>query len=191
VDIWTASVKWTFPSGAPIEQEPLVVDQDIYTINTAGNLFLLDPATGEARWSSATPGGRVMAVSGSKIYLRSDDLDLMVLDRATGRQLISPSDSLLRAGLDLRSFEHTIVNRFNDRLYFASKSGMVVCLREVGQRTPRLNRDPKALPFAYVPPEGITTTPPPAPAAEPSTEAKPDAAADAAPAAEKKEEEPK
>src|SRR5206468_1887248 len=42
VDLLTADVLWTFPSGAPIFQEPLVADQDIYTVNTAGNLTLLN-----------------------------------------------------------------------------------------------------------------------------------------------------
>ncbi len=56
VDLLTAKVLWTFPSGAPIEQEPMVADQDIYTVNTAGNLSLIDPATGEPRWTTADPG---------------------------------------------------------------------------------------------------------------------------------------
>jgi outer membrane protein assembly factor BamB len=176
LDIFTATIKWVFPSGAPFTQEPLVCDADIIAINNAGNVFHLDPNDGKVRWSAPTPGGHLMAVSGGKVYLRSDNLDLLVLDRATGRQVISPSDSLLRAGLDLRSFGHTVVNRFNDRLYFASDSGMIVCLREIGQPKPRPNRDPKALPFAYIPVEGIVATPPPVPSADPAaTDAKPDA----------------
>jgi hypothetical protein len=43
---------------------------------------------------------------------------------------------------------------------------LVLCLREIGATEPRLLRDPKALPFGYIPPEGIKPTPPPVPAAE-------------------------
>jgi outer membrane protein assembly factor BamB len=59
VDLFTAKVFWTFPSAAPILQEPSVCDQDIYVINSAGNLSSLDPATGVPRWTTWTAGGQV------------------------------------------------------------------------------------------------------------------------------------
>src|SRR5262249_47996695 len=68
IDLFTAKVLWTFPSGAPIEQEPLVSDEDIYVINTAGNLTLLDPASGVPRWTTSTQGGQLVAVTTSKVY---------------------------------------------------------------------------------------------------------------------------
>ena len=74
-----------------------------------------------------------------------------------------------------------MLNRFDDRMYFATDSGMVVCLREIGATQPDLLRDPKALPFGYIPPEGIKKTPPPVP--EGDTPAAPGAEPkDAAPA---------
>jgi outer membrane protein assembly factor BamB len=170
VDLFTAKVSWTFPSGAPIEQEPLVSDQDVYVINTAGNLSLLDPSTGEPRWTDSTHGGRLVAISGSKVYLRSYNLDLFVVDRKSGTTLADPSETLLRAGLNLREYDLNIVNRFNDRLYFATPSGMIICLREAAQVQPRPLKDPKALPFGYIPPEGIKLTPPAPPGAEPKIE---------------------
>ncbi len=51
-----------------------------------------------------------------------------------------------RAGVNLREFGLSMLNRFDDRMYFATDSGMVVCLREIGATQPRLLRDPKALP---------------------------------------------
>ena len=123
VDLLTAKVVWTFPSGAPIEQEPMVADQDIYTINTAGNMSLLDPENGEPRWTRPTQGGRLAAVSETKLYLRSYNLDLFVMDRKTGRTLVDPGETHIRAGLNLREYDLDIVNRFNDRLYFATVVG--------------------------------------------------------------------
>ena len=99
------------------------------------------------------------------------------MDRKTGRMVVDPGETHLRAGLNLRDYDLDIVNRFNDRLYFATSSGLIVCLRETGQPQPRLLRDPKALPFGYVPPEGIKQTPPAAPAAEPGAEPKNEPAA--------------
>ena len=80
--------------------------------------------------------------------------------------LVDPGETHVRAGLNLREFDLDIVNRFNDRMYFATSSGLIVCLRETGHPQPRLLRDPNSLPFGYVPPEGVKETPPPAPAAE-------------------------
>jgi outer membrane protein assembly factor BamB len=164
-DLLTAQMLWTFPSGAPIQQEPLVADQDVYVINTAGNLSSLDPVRGTPRWTIPTQGGPMVSISGSKIYLRSYNNDLFAVDRATGRMVIDPSASHLRAGLNLREYDQDITNRFNDRLYFATSSGMILCLREVGQPQPRPLKDPKAPPFGYVPPEGLKQTPPTPPSA--------------------------
>jgi len=170
VDLFTAKVFWTFPSAAPILQEPLVSDQDIYVINSAGNLSSLDPATGVPRWTTWTQGGRLAAITATKVYLRSYDLDLFIIDRKTGRTLVNPGETHLRAGLDLRDYDLNIVNRYNDRMYFATESGMIVCIREAGQAQPRPLKDPKAPPFGYIPREGIKDTPPPAPGAEPKIE---------------------
>lgn len=182
VDLLTAKVIWTFPSGAPIEQEPMVADQDIYTVNTAGNMSLIDPATGEPKWTRPTQGGRLAAVSASKVYLRSYNLDLFVMDRKTGQTLVDPGETHTRIGLNLREYDLDIVNRFNDRLYFGTASGLIISLRETGQPHPRMLRDPKAQPFGYVPPEGLKPTPPPAPAAEPDAAAKNESEEQPAPA---------
>ncbi len=176
VDLLTAKLLWTFASGAPIEQEPLVADQDIFVVNTAGFLSLLDPETGTPRWTISTQGGQLTAVSAKKVYLRSYNLDLFLIDRATGKTLADPGETHVRAGLNLREFDMSVVNRFDDRLYFATSSGLIVACREPGQVKPRLLRDPKARPFGYVPPEGLKITP----AGEPTTVGP--VAADVAPA---------
>jgi outer membrane protein assembly factor BamB len=165
VDLLAAKVIWTFPSGAPIEQEPMVADQDIYTINTAGNLSQIDPANGQPRWTQSTQGGRLAAASGTKLYLRSYNLDLFVMDRKTGQTLVDPGETHARIGLNLREYDLDVVNRFHDRLYFATSSGLIVSFRERENQRPRLLRDPKSRPFGYVPPEGLKPTPPPVPAA--------------------------
>jgi outer membrane protein assembly factor BamB len=182
VDLLTSKVAFTFPSGAPIEQEPMVADQDIYVVNTAGNMSLIDPETGEPKWTQRTQGGRLAAASANKLYLRSYNLDLFVMDRKTGQMLVDPGETHTRIGLNLRGYDLDVVNRFHDRLYFATSSGLIVCLRETGQAQPRLLSDPKAHPFGYVPPEGLKATPPLVPAAPPK-----EGADEAAPADKEKE----
>ena len=166
IDLLTAKVKWIFPSGAPIVQEPLVAGEDIFVVNTAGNISLIAPEDGSPKWTTSTHDGRLVAVGESKVYLRSSDLDLFTIDRASGKMLSDPVATYQRAGLDLREYPLSLTNRANDRLYLATPSGLIVCIREIGQTEPRLLRDPKALPFGFIPPEGIEETPPRQPAAE-------------------------
>jgi outer membrane protein assembly factor BamB len=184
IDILTGESVWTFPSGAPIEHEPVVADQDVFVLNLAGSMSLLDPTSGTPRWTTATQGKRVAAVSATKLYVRTQNLDLFVMDRATGRITVEPSEARLRAGLNLRDYDLDFYNRFDDRLYFATKSGMVICLSEIGQSQPRPLRDPKSQPFGYIPPEGIKLTPPVPPAAEPGAEPAAEPRAEQPPAAE-------
>jgi hypothetical protein len=190
VDLFSASAVWTFPSGAPIDQSPLVADEDIFVVNTAGIFSALRPIDGVPRWTISTHGGRLVSISGNKVYLRSYDLDLFVVDRQTGRTLIDPGESHLRAGLNLREYPLNVVNRDNDRMYFATPSGLIICLREAGLPQPRLVRDPNAQPFGYIPPEGLKSlTPPPTPSATPETGAEP--AAQPKPEAEEDMDKPK
>jgi outer membrane protein assembly factor BamB len=166
VDLWTSETNWSFPSGAAVDQEPLVTDEDAYVVNSAGALSALEIKTGLARWTTSTHGGRLLAISGTRVYLESADEDLFIVDRRTGEMVADPRATLQRAGVNLREFSIGITNHLNDRLFVGTPSGLVVCLREVGQVKPRLLRETKAKPFGYIPPEGINlapaSTPPPA-----------------------------
>jgi outer membrane protein assembly factor BamB len=166
VDILTAKVLWTYPSGAPIEQEPLVADNDVFVVNKSGLMISVDTNTGSPRWLTSTQGGRLLAVGAKRVYLESVDDDLFVIDRATGQMVADPRATYERIGLNLRPYEFGPTNRLNDRIYFGTSCGMIVCLREIGQSRPRMLRDPRSLPFGYIPREGIQLTPPAPPPAE-------------------------
>lgn len=155
VDLWTAETKWSFPSGAPVRQEPLVAGEDVYVANDAGLLTAIDGNSGLQRWSTSTHGGRLISVSEKRVYLESHDEDLFIVDRASGQIVADPRATLSRAGVNIRDYSLGITNNLNDRLYFATNSGLIICLRETGQVNPRPIRDPKAPPFGYVPAGGI------------------------------------
>jgi hypothetical protein len=129
----------------------------------------------------------LIAVSGTRVYLESHDEDLFIVDRATGRIVASPEATFHRACLNLRDYDLGPTNSLDDRLYFGTRSGLIICLREIGQFAPRPLRDPKTPPFGYVPPEGIELKPAiqPPPVETPPVEAPPAEAppAEAAPVA--------
>ena len=155
VDLFTGDSKWPpVATGSPVEQEPLVSDDDIYVVNDEGYLISINVNDGLPKWSISTLGGRLLSVSATKIYLESHDEDLFVVDRASGKIVYDPATTYQRSGINLRGYDLGPTNRFDDRLYFGTTHGLIICVREIAQIKPRLIRDPKAKPFGYIPPEG-------------------------------------
>jgi outer membrane protein assembly factor BamB len=182
VDLFTGETKWNYPSGAPIEQEPLVAGDDVFVVNREGILASINANSGELNWQISTLGGPLLGVTTKRVYLESRDGDLFIVDRATGQMLFDPRATHERAGVNIREFHLGPTNRLNDRIYIASKSGMLTCLRETGAVRPVPLRDPKLQPFGYIPPEGYPDRPviPPAPIANPDEpKPKPEAEAEA------------
>ena len=178
VDLYTADTRWNVPTGAPVIQEPLVAqpragekDHDAYVVNAAGTLLSLDPETGTTRWTQSTGGGTFLAIGKDRIYLVTAYRDLFVVSRANGAILFSPRDTFERAGLNLRDYTVSLTNSHNDRVYVATPSGSLLCLREAGQFIPRELRDPKVPRFGVLP-EGAAPAAAPAAAEAPPAEEK-------------------
>jgi outer membrane protein assembly factor BamB len=180
VDLFTGETKWNYPTGAPVEQEPLVAGDEVFVVNREGILASINALNGEANWQISTLGGPLLGVTANRVYLESRDGDLFIVDRSTGQMLFDPRATHERAGVNIREFQLGPTNRLNDRIYIASKSGMLTCLRETGAVRPAPLRDPKLKPFGYIPPEGYPDRPviPPAPIPNPE-QPKPEAAAEA------------
>ena len=154
VDLFTANQKWVFPTGSPALQEPLISDSDVYVVNERGILTSLDVESGKPRWSVPTLGGPLLALSPTRIYLESRDGDIFIVDRKSGAMIAEPRVTFERAGVRTREYSMEITNSENDRLYFGTEYGQVLCLREIGATQPRPLRKPGAKPFGYIPPEG-------------------------------------
>jgi outer membrane protein assembly factor BamB len=184
VDLFTGETKWSYPTSSPVNQQPLVAKNEVYVINNRGGLFCFDAETGKARWTLETGGGRLLAVTETRVFLETGFRDLFIVDRQTGAMAFDARAVRERAGLDVRQFNLTPTNPLTGRIYLASSSGMIVCLRELGRLKPYLLRDPNAKPFGYVPKQGEPDAPGPAgnvpgpaqdqPDAKPPAEEKPD-----------------
>ncbi len=74
---------------------------------------------------------------------------------------MDPGETHLRAGLNLRDYDLDIVNRFNDRLYFANVVGNDRLPPRSGSGSACVcSGIPRRRPFGYIPPEGLKETPP-------------------------------
>ncbi len=85
VDLFSANIEWTYPSGAPVLQKPLVSGDTVYVVNAEGILGSLDVRNGAVHWTTPILGGNLVAISPTRISLKSRDGDLILIDRAGGR----------------------------------------------------------------------------------------------------------
>ena len=155
IDLYTGEKKWVFASGHPIERPCLIAGNAIFIANADGSVSSIDAATGQPFWTIELGHSHFLALSPTKIYMTTQDGDLLILDRATGKLVASPSATFEGDhGLNLRGFELPMPNPENDRLYFGTHSGLVVCVRETNLFTPALLRDPQKEKAFGILPEG-------------------------------------
>jgi outer membrane protein assembly factor BamB len=175
IDLYTAETKWIYPSGAPVNQEPLVARGEVMLLNSSGDLARINPEDGTAIWTTNIRRAQLLAVSPARVYGRSLDGDLAFIDHATGKLLAEPRDTHERAGLHLREYTLTLTNHVNDRLYFCTPTGVLLSLREQGRLEPVRLRDPDERPFGYLPEQTDEPGTPAAPVdgAAPGTEEMP------------------
>ena len=180
INLFTGDTLWKLSGGSPFEQEPIIDRDRVIVVTKTGLVLVVDAKSGTLLRSADIGGGRLLSVSESRGYVESPDRDLAIVDRASGQVSFTTRDTRERAGLDLRDYTIAVTNHLNDRLYFATPGGFLLSLREAGQTVPRLLRDPKALVFGSLPPDGEPVPPATPPAAGDAGDAKPDPDADPA-----------
>ncbi len=154
IDLFTGDTRWTQTTGSAINQQPLVTSDEVFSINSRGKLDCVEAESGRRLWTLETGGGRLLAVAESKVFLMTGFNDLFVVDRRTGRMVADPRAVFEGAGLNLREYTVTPTNSLTGRLYLGTPSGLVLCLRELGQVQPVPLRDPSAPPFGFIPRRG-------------------------------------
>ncbi len=157
IDLFNGKTRWEVPTGSPVDQEPLVSGTEVFAINEEGRLLAIDGKTGEVLWSRFSGAERILAVSPVRLYLETEDQDLIIVDRSSGQILANARATHELAGLNLREFTLGFPNYQDDRLYFCTPTGLLVCLREAGRTSPVMLRDPSWPPFGTIPENGLLT----------------------------------
>ena len=84
--------QWATAIGPASNSSPGVVDGIVYVGSLDGNLYAVDAASGQVRWSAATGGSIGLsspAVDGGRVFIGSADQKLYAFDASTGTQLWS------------------------------------------------------------------------------------------------------
>jgi outer membrane protein assembly factor BamB len=83
------TLKWVFPTGAPVHSSPAVVDGSVYIGSQDYKLYALDAETGAKRWEYET-GSWVEsspAIAKGVVYVGSNDGRLYALDAGSGEKI--------------------------------------------------------------------------------------------------------
>lgn len=151
-------VTWEFASGYPIRKAPIVIEEDLYIMPERGGIFNLTARSGFEKWER--PGVTdFLGATKSRLFTADATGNVVLLQRSTGRPL---------GTLPLRPFSVRLENDRTDRLFMATPSGLVMCLREQGSQFARYHKYPEREPvIPEIEPDELPETPaPPEPKAE-------------------------
>jgi outer membrane protein assembly factor BamB len=113
-------IRWRFSVGNPIVNQPMVTGDGVYVIPEIGGLYKLDPDTGDEIWLA--PGAdQFIAASPTRLYTADQAGRMLVFDSRTGGRI---------GWLPTESSALKVFNRENDRVYLATATGLIQCLRE-------------------------------------------------------------
>lgn len=130
-------VRWEFASGNPIRKAPVVIEEDLYIMPDRGGLFSLAIRSGDEKWER--PGvSDFIGATKSRLFCSDETGNIVLLQRSTGRPL---------GTLPLRPFSVRLQNDRTDRLFLATPSGLVVCLREQGSEFAHFHKYPERAPI--------------------------------------------
>jgi outer membrane protein assembly factor BamB len=133
----TGSVRWQFVAGLPIRKEVRVVGDNVYVFPHLGGLYCLSRITGQRRWWKPN----------YEDYIGSTRNLLFVTDSLGQVAVLSPEDGATIGSLPLKDFPLRYGNELTDRIYLATKTGLVVCIREQGKEFPTYHMFPERQPI--------------------------------------------
>jgi outer membrane protein assembly factor BamB len=132
VDIRSTADLWRYSAGSEINDPVAVIGDELFLTPEGSGIHKLDAKTGARTWSYPRVD-EFMAASAKRVYTTDRYGRLVILDRAVGRLL----------GMwDQHEFDFHVRNESNDRLYFVTKTGLVVCLHEKESKEPLLHKKP-------------------------------------------------
>ncbi|VAX39835.1 hypothetical protein MNBD_PLANCTO02-26 [hydrothermal vent metagenome] len=112
--------RWEFVSGYRVRKEPWLIEKDVYLTPVQGGLFRLSIETGKQKWRQAKATDFLCATP-QRVYASDAQGNMLILNRKNGGVIGS---------LPYRGFSKRINNNRTDRLFLATPSGLIVCIKE-------------------------------------------------------------
>jgi len=125
----TGDSLWRFSTGEPILEPAVVVDDYVYVATQPGGMYCIDSKTGGELWW--TPRVKqFIAASKERLYVADKIGRMLVLHAKSGARIDTCNTETLPIKL---------VNADNDRIYLATRTGLIQCLRELENVEPVLH----------------------------------------------------
>jgi outer membrane protein assembly factor BamB len=131
------TTRWLYVAGAPIREKPHAIGESVLLVPVHAGLYNLDQENGRVLWWEPTIE-QFVAASPTRIFGTDREGNLAVIGRADGAVL----GTIPALGFPIR-----ISNDRTDRIFMASESGIVTCLREHGAELPIYHRFPERRPI--------------------------------------------
>lgn len=167
----TGQSAWQFSAGSPIYESPILIGDALYVIAEHDGMYRLSLEDGTPTWL-ARGVRKFIAASQQNLYTADSAGRTFVLDAQTGHLLNT---------IPTEAWELKVTNRFTDRIFVGSHSGLLHCLREIQLDEP-VRHNVIVEPAAADEPPGDAAKAEAPPVEQPRAEAA-DAPADDAPAA--------
>jgi outer membrane protein assembly factor BamB len=133
----TGSVRWQFVAGLPIKKEVRVIGNNCYVFPHRGGVFCISKNSGERRWKKPYMEDFVGATK--NLVFLTDNLGQV--------SILASSDGAPIGSLKLKDFSILYGNELTDRLYMATESGLIICLREQNKEFPTYHMFPERQPI--------------------------------------------
>jgi len=137
IDQEKGAVRWQFVAGLPIHKQPRVIGDSVYVFPDRGGVFSLSRLNGSRQWWQNGPTDFI-AGSRSTLMLSDDVGNILAVAR---------KDGALIGALPLTDYQVRLGNDLTDRAYIATKTGLIICLREIGQEFPTYHLFPDRQPI--------------------------------------------
>ncbi|MGC1276526.1 MAG: PQQ-binding-like beta-propeller repeat protein [Planctomycetaceae bacterium] len=133
----TGTTRWLHVAGAPIRTKPRLIDKSVFLTPIDAGLYNLSVENGEEIWSVPIVT-QFIAATPTRIFGSDRGGNIAVLDR---------NDGAVLGTLPLVDFSIRFANERTDRMFLATTTGLVTCLRERGAEIPIYHRYPERRPI--------------------------------------------
>lgn len=120
LNILNGIVRWRIRTSFPFQKPVMVLENEVYLSSRKSGLFQLSSKTGLEEWWQPL-GSTFISMSPTRVYATNKLGDLLVLSRKDGAVL---------SAVPLRKYQVKLMNDLNDRIFCASESGVILCLKQ-------------------------------------------------------------
>jgi len=120
LNILNGIVRWRIRTSFPIRKPVMVLENEVYLSSRKSGLFQISGDTGVEEWWQPL-GSSFISMSPTRVYATDELGNLLVLSR---------KDGALLSAVPLRKFQVKLMNDHTDRIFCASESRVILCLKQ-------------------------------------------------------------